>query len=195
MKELISLTLYFLVSTFLTKVSAQSENNSYFIDSRDGQKYYIININDQTWMTSNLNYFTKDSYYYNNDSLTHYINGRLYNWEEAINACPEGWHLPSDKEWKTLEKNMGMKKAEINQDGYRGDSSKNMLINIGFNPELPGILKDDVYMGFGNFGFYWTASPYKNDYAWKRAFDKKLQGIGRHAFNKKFHISVRCVKN
>jgi len=28
--------------------------------------------------------------------------GRLYDWDEAMKACPKGWHLPSDKEWQTL---------------------------------------------------------------------------------------------
>jgi len=28
--------------------------------------------------------------------------GVLYNCEAAITACPEGWHLPSDKEWNQL---------------------------------------------------------------------------------------------
>lgn len=30
-------------------------------------------------------------------------NGYLYNWEAAMNICPNGWHLPTDEEWKQLE--------------------------------------------------------------------------------------------
>lgn len=26
--------------------------------------------------------------------------GRLYFWDAAVNACPDGWHLPNKKEWK-----------------------------------------------------------------------------------------------
>ncbi len=29
--------------------------------------------------------------------------GFLYNWKTACEVCPDGWHLPSDDEWKELE--------------------------------------------------------------------------------------------
>ncbi|MCK5538892.1 MAG: hypothetical protein KAI79_18850, partial [Bacteroidales bacterium] len=40
--------------------------------------------------------------YENNDSIG-VIQGRLYKWTAATNACPKRWHLPSDDDWKTLE--------------------------------------------------------------------------------------------
>jgi len=39
--------------------------------------------------------------------------GVLYNWPAAITACPEGWHLPSDAEWKQLEMYLGMSEEEV----------------------------------------------------------------------------------
>jgi uncharacterized protein (TIGR02145 family) len=33
-------------------------------------------------------------------------NGVLYNWDAAMKDCPDGWHLPGDKEWAELEKYM-----------------------------------------------------------------------------------------
>jgi uncharacterized protein (TIGR02145 family) len=51
------------------------------------------------------------------------IHGRLYQWSAAMNgatyeraqgACPTGWHVPSDCEWKYLEHGVGMPIATQN---------------------------------------------------------------------------------
>jgi len=37
-------------------------------------------------------------------ATANFINfGVLYNWPAAISSCPDGWHLPSDQEFKILE--------------------------------------------------------------------------------------------
>ncbi|MBA7584634.1 hypothetical protein ES708_26591 [subsurface metagenome] len=46
--------------------------------------------------------------------------GVLYNWPAALNACPTGWHLPSDEEWKQLEMYLGMSQSEAENTGWRG---------------------------------------------------------------------------
>ncbi len=43
--------------------------------------------------------------------------GVLYNFEAAKTACMCGWHLPSDEEWKTLEKYLGMNSSESDEGG------------------------------------------------------------------------------
>ena len=60
--------------------------------------------------------------------------GVLYNWTATINGsagsdsnpsgvqgvCPSGWHLPSDAEWKEMEKTLGMTQDQADATGYRG---------------------------------------------------------------------------
>lgn len=77
-------------------------NDSTFIDSRDGQSYKVVKIGDKYWLAENLNYRTNSSFYYNNDSLTYNQYGRLYSWQDAQNACPPGWHIPSHQDWIDL---------------------------------------------------------------------------------------------
>ena len=77
-----------------------------FTDPRDSRKYPFTRIAGKDWMEKNLAYCgfgkaymsIKDSGY---DAMTD-IFGMYYTWEEAMQACPEGWRLPSDQEWTEM---------------------------------------------------------------------------------------------
>src|SRR5690554_6744787 len=124
-------TLLFLIM-FLVLGSGckKSSNNEAFTDPRDGNVYKIITIGDQVWMAENLAYLPSvnmvadgsedaaGSYYYvygydgtnvadakaTGNYATYDV---LYNWTAAMNACPDGWHLPSDAEWTELTDYLG----------------------------------------------------------------------------------------
>ena len=71
-------------------------------DTRDGKIYKTVKIGEQVWMAENLNYEAEGSRCYNDSTTYCKKYGRLYNWETAMKACPNGWHLPSEKELHEL---------------------------------------------------------------------------------------------
>ena len=71
-------------------------------DPRDGQAYKIEKINGQTWLSENLRFETAESNCADDLPENCAEQGRMYSWNAAQNACPEGWHLPSEEEFKAM---------------------------------------------------------------------------------------------
>ena len=76
-----------------------------FTDKRDGQVYKYVEINGITWMAQSMNYATPNASSALCPSATEKscpVHGLIYTWEEAVNVCPDGWHLPSYDEMDSL---------------------------------------------------------------------------------------------
>lgn len=109
-------------------------------DERDGQSYRIVKIGEQWWMAENFNLATGSSFCYDNiDSLCESF-GRLYTFESALGNAPDGWHLPTDRDWKQLEEFLGIPSEELEIFGRRGKFSGYLLEEGGGSgfKALPG---------------------------------------------------------
>jgi uncharacterized protein (TIGR02145 family) len=178
-----------------------------FIDERDHTVYKYVVIGGQTWMSRNLNYKSENSLCYKDSNGLCTECGRYYTFDEAITVCPNGWHLPSDKEWMTLEMEMGMYESDAASTGWRGNSPGQapFLLNggtTGLDLNMCGYLttynfpKDDPrYTGFNlNDGaFYWTSTEGEIH---KKAFYRQLEGrksIFRDSWPKYNRLTIRCI--
>ena len=102
--------------------------------------------------------------------------GKLYNWY-AVNdprgLAPEGWHIPTDNEWKLLSNYLGGedfagKKMKSTSGWFDLDGNENGVgtNESGFNG-LPGGFRDDFgsFGSQGSFGNWWSASEGSTGYA------------------------------
>lgn len=87
---------------------AYTETSKFISDSRDGQSIGVVEIGGSVWMSENLNYDAPSGCWcYNNDPKTCEVYGKLYDWETALKACPDGWHLPAEAEVLALMNKLG----------------------------------------------------------------------------------------
>ena len=180
----------------------EQSGNQYYTDIRDNKKYRIVEIGDQIWFADNLNYNTSNgSWSYNNQPNNSNIYGLLYDWETAQNACPSGWHLPSEEEWTYL---INYTKTFTNSDsagyflksngGWIPEGNGNDL--FGFTG-LPGGLyfeNTDEFHHKDYYSYFWSSSS-NGDFAWIIPLTYKNHYIEKGLGDKNDGFSVRCLKD
>lgn len=181
-----------------------------FTDLRDGQTYQTVEIGSQNWFAENLKYETADSWWYDNSSDNGDVYGRLYTWDAALTACPEGWHLPGDDEWKQMEMTLGMNQNEADKTDFRGtdEGEKMKSTNGWFNngngtnssgfDALPGGRRTNsgLFEGLDYHGYWWSSSEGSpSPYAWHRRLYYNKAQVSRVDVGKTYGFSVRCLKD
>jgi uncharacterized protein (TIGR02145 family) len=178
-----------------------------------GQVYNTVLIGDQCWLAENLNYEAGNSWCFKNDSAYCNIYGRLYDWETALTACPEGWRLPSDDEWKILEGTVDSQylvdDPEWEDDGWRGlDAGKNLKSISGWGANgngtdlfgfraLPGggLSADGSFRNLSYNGYWWSSTEYSSTVSWLRGINSTNANVRRYYGGESLGFSVRCLKD
>ena len=127
-----------IVTVFFFSCKKENQDEGAFTDTRDGNTYSTVKLGNQIWMAENLAYLPEvspsslgavnnndyaDPFYYvygyegsdvgqAKSNVNYGKYGVLYNWQAAIDACPAGWHLPTDADWKELEMFLGMSQSD-----------------------------------------------------------------------------------
>jgi len=177
--------------------------SSTFTDARDGQTYEIVQIGNQVWFAENLNYEKTGSLWYDSDPDNGDLYGRLYHWDAALDACPDGWHLPKDYEWKTLEMELGMSQSEADDTGWRGtdqgeqmkSTSGNGTNSSGFSALPGGYFLDGSFSDAGHVGYWWVATDITEWESWFRALSNGSDQVFRSSRLNLHGMSVRCLKD
>lgn len=212
-------------------------DNQFFVDPRDGNRYKTIKIGNQVWMAENLRFIINlghGAYVYGNSSTiidgeksnyNYKTYGLLYDLKTARLACPEGWHIPSDNEWKELEMYLGMNKKEcdlMSYDSYPKDIKSFDNPRTGVDNEL--IIDSSIWIGFNSktsIGFnarpsgwktygegfkyqgiatvWWSSTPcfekLSGDQYFSRAIYTQVNSIIRGTHSNRCCLSIRCIKN
>ncbi|MCX6159143.1 MAG: fibrobacter succinogenes major paralogous domain-containing protein [Ignavibacteriae bacterium] len=139
-------------------------------------------------------------YYYDDDSENGKTYGKLYNWD-AVNdprgLAPEGWHIPTDAEWKELEDSLGgylVAGGKLKAFTFWNSPNLGATNDIDFNA-LPGGIWNYEFSGIGNYGYFWTASEGNHDDAWLRIIYFDNIDMYRTFNSKGNGLSVRCVRD
>jgi len=152
--------------------------------------------------------------------------GALYTWAAAMygglssdtsdvqGLCPDGWHLPSDGEWKELEMALGMSQGDADNYDWRGTDEGGRLKETGYSnwslpnegatnstgfTAVPGGFRSvkGLFYNFNAYATFWSATENESTTgnAWYRALSYQQEGVYRHQNTKQMGLSVRCVKD
>ena len=183
-------------------MSANRVNFRTMIDPRDGQEYKTVTIGKQTWMAENLNYETANSYCYENHINNCRLFGRLYEWKNALNACPVGFHLPTLQEWETLFESIGglefagnaLKSIGEWEMGWPYHSGKGTDA-YGFGALPAGFRNDNgTFTAKRLYAEFWSSTEVGPFWAYNLHLSHDSLNVVRNEGTKKSAFSVRCLK-
>lgn len=186
-----------------------------------GKIYRTVAIGTQTWMADNMDrragsFYCGDGQTANCDAF-----GALYTWSTARTICPTGWRLPSDADWMTMERFLGVAEGFLDHPmAYRGGDVnaggrlkavsplwRNSLgwANEGANNAtgfsgLPSGYRhreNGSWTSPGELTYFWSSTENASDAAdaWIRGLGLTSQGVYRSSIPKTHALPVRCVKN
>ena len=191
-----------------------------FTDARDGEAYRTVKIGNQEWMAENLRFKANNSFAPDNEESNVKQFGRLYTWTTALDIpaeftkqspakdlemyhrmreadfrgiAPEGWHIPSLKEWEELMGNLDPKSdgAELRSACFWQNPGKDTL---GFFALPAGYRFDNgSFCHFGRRARFWSKDEYGEANAYRMSLTDEsmdIEGVYRSDA-----LSVRCVKN
>ena len=195
-------------------------NYGTFTDARDGETYRTVKIGNQIWMVDNLRFKTEESYAPGNDETNIAKYGRLYTWTAALGIpadfseqspakdlemyhnirqdnyqgiAPEGWHIPSYKEWEQLLENLPKNSngKELRSECFWGNPGED---SFGFFALPAGYRFDNgAFCRFGKRARFWCKDEYGKSNAYRLSITNNsvdIEGVYRSDA-----MSVRCVKN
>jgi len=177
---------------------AKTEVDS-FKDSRDNHIYETIEIDSMLWFNENLNYFTAGSFCYDNEPTNCQKLGRLYDFQEATQVCPNGWRLPTRQEYNNLL-------AYISNESsysliYLKGNWNNRQNLADFNITSSGFKHKRKYKSRKSLNF-WISDSKKGTHAHMYQLNKKDKITlfshnpeARKPILKKRNFSIRCVQN
>jgi uncharacterized protein (TIGR02145 family) len=203
------------------------------VDARDSKSYATVQIGQQCWMKQNLNIGTRTDginaqgtstvsifkYCYNDLDANCASGGGLYQWNQLMGGstttsirgiCPDGWHVPGDNEYKTLEKYLGMTQFQADDSGTpRGANQEGNKLKkfefcssggtscgtSGFDALLSGGRAGGSYSASGTLTTFWTSLYRNSSMSWLRRLSIGWNNVYRDYEPVASAYSVRCLND
>jgi uncharacterized protein (TIGR02145 family) len=168
-----------------------------FNDERDGQTYKWVQIGKQVWMAQNLNYITHSGCWsYNNDPANRSNYGLLYNFDDLKEACPKGWHVPTEAEWEELENTIRSGTTGMDAGSGEGYNATCLMEggDSGFNLQFGGIHRQGRCTELDKRAWYWTSTRIDNPIH-VRIIDKLTGYMKPSALGSAYGLALRLVKD
>ena len=200
-------------------------NTIYYPDGTPIPEIIDLNANgstDDEWASLD----DHDDVYYTSEDATFGSYGKLYTWTAAMGrdtlgsniiyktvqgVCPDGWHLPSTGEWRTLEEyigNYGPSSSGIALKSTTGwIDGGNGVDSYGFSAYPTGVIAfpEGNFVGSGEESSWWSSTEGDHDYYHtfigayfsKIAYENPNLNIvgGVNGNFKQRGLSVRCIKD
>lgn len=206
------------------------------VTDEENNTYGTVLIGGQCWMAENLRstrrgtYTVADTMYPNSDPTLAATYGLLYTWadvmqgEPSSNAfpsgvqgiCPDGWHVPSQKEWKNLFDSVKansyyvvgsstnyIAKAMAHQEGWANvgysDPAYPAVMpqynnQTGFGARPAGCYYEGSIGYFGEEADFWTSTESSSSaYRAKLAYQTRNEDLNTRS--KAYGYALRCVKD
>lgn len=203
----------------------------------EGNIYNVIVIEDDCWMAENLkttkyndntpitniieNTVWKNSQnaaycWYNNDESYKEIYGAMYNYHAVASdkLCPDGWHVPTDDEWKrlegTIDGNYAVGDPIWDTQGWRG-SDIGAKLKAGDDWLATGTGTDEYgftalaggerdgqsgeFQRLNEWGNWWAHKNADESDVFRRYLSSQNNNIARFNCNPASGYSVRCIKD
>ena len=236
-----------IISSLQEQIDALKVLGSGTVIDQNGNSYPYLTYGDQVWTVRNAemamyrdgteipqvtdatqwqNLTTGAWCYYDNDPSK----PRLYNWYAVMGIhdtdpntpnkefAPEGWHVPTDAEWTTLEGYLIANGYNYDQSTTENKIAKAMSSTTGWNStSFTGAVGNDQrfnnssgfnafpdgfrfyangpFFGEGSTSMFWSSTESNADYAWNRELGEGDSNLNRYGYNKQNGFSVRFIKD
>lgn len=180
---------------------AENLNVSHF---RNGDAIFEANTYEE-WEYASIKGLPAWCYYNNNPGYGRKY-GKLYNgWaiRDKRGLGPEGWHVPTEKEWDQLTEELGgVESAGGKIRSAHGWTCKSTGDDNGFSA-LPGGYRTHEmpkyyggpFFDAGNAGYWWSATGYVVDNIWIRTLSCENSSLDKTNFDRTAGMAVRLVKD
>ena len=157
--------------------------------------FATVSFGPQVWMAENLKVKSQAAVCYDDLKNNCSTYGSLLTIAAAKTACPDGWHLPTLKEWKRLLKANG----ETLSSTSKGKVGYQFLSSESFNLLPAGMLQGQPrnFKHLNEVGYYWTSSNATGDDYYVLKIDKKAQRVEmiKEYYGRRNGFSCRCVQD